>query len=67
MKKRIICLVTALMMISALFFGCADSGNNANAVELPKPTGLYVTKSDNTVHWDAVENASGYKIKINGV
>lgn len=66
MKKRIICLVTALMMISALFFGCADSGDNANAVELPKPTGLYVTKSDNTVHWDAVENASGYKIKING-
>ncbi len=66
MKKRIICLLTALMMISALFFGCADSGNNANAVELPKPTGLYVTKSDNTVHWDSVENASGYKVKING-
>ena len=66
MKKRIICLVTALMMISALFFGCADSGDNVNAVELPKPTGLYVTKSDNTVHWDSVENASGYKVKING-
>lgn len=63
MKKIIVTLLSAIMIVCCGAGLSACAGKNNTPVTLATPT---LTKSGVTLSWNNVENASGYVLKING-
>ena len=63
MKKRNKIIVLTFILLSALLCLIA-CGSKPKAVKLQAPDNLQI--SGTTLTWDAVENASGYTVNIDG-
>ena len=58
MKKKIISLITALLIIFSLFSGC----NSLNLLTAPK---ISLNTETEVVNWAEIDGASFYEIKVN--
>ncbi len=62
MKK--ICVIFILLIILTIFSSC-DNADAQKVTDLPAPSGFAV--SEGILTWDAVQNASGYAVKIGDI